>query len=91
MSLAQPSFLPPPDEDSEDLTDREVFEAVPTTDRTELVQRLATALQDSGSEFSLKKHELRRRAKHLYWRSRLIAHEEPDIVLVFRVDWLKSG
>lgn len=89
MNLALASFLPPPDEDSKDLTDREISEALPAPSWRDVAKRISETLQEVGSEFHVNGYEMRRKNGSMYWRTRLIAHGEPDIVLVFRADWLK--
>jgi hypothetical protein len=89
VNLALASFLPPPDEDSKDLTDREISEAIPALSWKDVAKEIVETLRKVGSEFYVSGYEMRRRNGRLYWRTRLIAHGEPDIVLVFRADWLK--
>jgi len=40
--------------------------------------------------YTLKKHELRRKDSHLYWRIHLDASEASNQVLIYLVDWLKN-
>lgn len=90
MTKALPALTEdPPKEDSEDLTDSEIERAVFTRSLQELTQRLTEEIQQNR-DFSLKRHELRRRGGHLFWRTTLVANREPDKVLVFSVDWLQG-
>ena len=89
--MKTPQFPPvvedPPKGDSPDLSDDEVEGAVDTRDVDDLAKLTAKAVaQDAG--FTVTGHELKRRGDHLYWRTRMAAADEPDKVLVFRVDWL---
>jgi len=79
----------PPKEDSPDLSDAEIDRAIFTGNDRELAQRLTTEIK-VNRDFALKKHELRRRGEHLYWRATLVANKEPNKVLVFSVDWLQG-
>ncbi len=80
-----------PLEDSEDFTADEAEVATPTKSSEDLVQRLMKQVRGSKvSKFTLQNHELRRREGHLYYRVRMIANREPDKVLIFCVDWVRS-
>lgn len=78
-----------PDEDSEDLTDEEVAQAIPTEGTHALSQRVVAFLQEHPG-MQLEKHELRRRKPHLYWRVRLRVPMDEERVLVFLADWLQQ-
>jgi len=78
-----------PDEDSEDLTEDEVAQAIPTEDTHALSQRIVAVLRESPGT-QLEKHELRRRKPHLYWRARLRKPTGEEVVLVFVTDWLQQ-
>jgi len=80
----------PPQEDSEDFSAEEAERATLTADPDDLVKRLMKQVRGSRvSKFTLKSHELRRREGHLYYRVRMIANQEPDKILIFRVDWVQ--
>jgi len=77
--------------DSDDFGSDEAERATVTEGPDDLVQRLMKQVRGSQvSKFALKSHELRRREQHLYYRVRMVATQEPDKVLVFRVDWMRS-
>lgn len=81
----------PPQEDSEDLTDEEVAQALPTNNHQELAQHLVEEIRRQEG-LAVKSHELRRRGEDLFWRTHLVvAPGEPDRILVFRVNWLGRG
>lgn len=81
----------PPKEDSEDLTDEEIAQAVPTQDAKELAQHLIEELRRREG-LAVQRHELRRRGEHLFWRSHLVVGPaEPERVMIFKVDWLGGG
>jgi hypothetical protein len=89
---------PPPVEDSEDLSDEEVRGAVVTTDEQHLAKLIATELSPGhasvgkqDARYALTRHELRRKAPHIYYRAHLGCPGEPDKILVFRIDWLQRG
>lgn len=77
----------PPKEDSADLSDIEVEQAVTTIDHIDLERRLVEMVRSKGGTMTIGSHELRRRGNDLYWRTRLVG-EEPDCVLVFKTNWL---
>ena len=80
----------PPQEDSDDFTDSEAELATLTKNSEDFVQRIMKQVRGSKvSKFTLQSHELRRREGHLYCRVRMIANQEPDKVLIFRVDWVQ--
>lgn len=84
--------LPPPEEDSEDLTDAEIASAEVTEDANHFVKVLEETLRPMvrpNVGGAIQAYELRRRKPHLYCRTRINFHGEPDKVLVFRVDWLQ--
>ncbi len=90
-----PTTVPPPEEDSEDLTDEEVEHAVLTINEDELAKLIAgelipgqASVGKSDARYALKKQELRRRKPHLYNRVVLCCTGEPDKVFVYLVDWL---
>lgn len=90
--------MPPPEENSPDLTDEEVSQAVPTTSESEFTKLVAAELTPGhasvgkgDARYALHKHELRRRTPNLYWRVYLGCPGEPDKVLVYQVDWLLGG
>lgn len=95
------SFIPsgpPPTEDSEDLTDIEIKGAVHTENEKHLAKLLVTELSPGqasvskqDARYAMHRHELRRRAPHLYYRAHLGCPGEPDKVLVFEIDWLQRG
>lgn len=88
----------PPLEDSEDLTDSEVEKAVETEDEADLAKKICHELNPGtasvnklDARFAIKRHELRRRKPHLYWRAILGCPGEPDRVRTYKVDWLQRG
>jgi len=84
----------PPAEDSPDLTDDEIKGATQTSDSNDFVKAIEEVLRPQGRpnvSGSIQRHELRRRAPHLYCRTRFNFHGEPDKVLLFQVDWLQHG
>lgn len=85
---------PPPEDDSPDLTDDEIESATDTADSNDFVRALEETLRPlvrPNVGGSIQGHELRRRKPHLYCRTRIGLHGEPDKVLVFRVNWLQKG
>jgi hypothetical protein len=78
-----------PEDDSEDLTDDEVAQAVPTVDTHDLSKQVVDVLRGHPGT-QLERHELRRRKPHLYWRVRLKEPSGVELVLVFLADWLKQ-
>lgn len=90
MTKPLPALLDdPPKEDSPDLIDEEIDRAIYTVDDRDLAQKLTEEIK-RNRDFALRRHELRRRGEHLYWRTTLVANKEPDKVLVFSVDWLQG-
>jgi len=78
-------------EDSDDFTEDEAQRAIITTGSDELVQWVLKHVRGSRvAKYTVQNHELRRRGDHLYYRARLVAQQEPDRVLIFRVDWVKD-
>lgn len=90
MTMLEDFADDPPQEDSEDLSDEEIHGAVPTCSASELGKHLIEELRRSEG-LAVKGHELRRRGEDLFWRTRLVRAEEPERVLIFRVDWLGGG
>lgn len=79
-----------PQEDSEDFSAEEAASAIPTQNSEDLVKRLMKQVRGSRvSKFTVQSHELRRREGRLYYRIRMTATQEPDKVLVFKVDWIQ--
>jgi len=78
-----------PNEDSSDLTAKDVATAVYTASEANLVELVSKEMRDNP-RYTLKKHELRRKDSHLYWRIHLDASEASNQVLVYLVDWLKN-
>lgn len=77
-------------EDSEDFSSEEVERATVTEGPDDLIQRLMKQVRGNQvAKFALKRHELRRWDDHLYYRVRMVATQEPDKVLIFRVDWIQ--
>ena len=77
--------------DSDDFGSEEAERATVTEGPDDLVQRLMKQVRGNQvAKFTLKSHELRRRERHLYYRVRMTATQEPDKVLIFRVDWMQS-
>lgn len=74
------------EDDSEDLTDEEIDQAVEVGSPLQLAEVVGEHIKKTAGQ-QLKKHELRRRKPHLFWRVRL---ESPEEVLVFQVDWLEQ-
>ena len=81
----------PPREDSPDLTDEQVEQAVVTRDLDDLAKLICEDIKESGGNFTLAGHELKRRGEHLYWLSRLVCVGEPDRVLIYQASWLDPG
>lgn len=78
-------------QDSEDFGPEEAERATVTEGPDDLVQRLMKHVRGNRvAKFALQSHELRRRDQHLYYRVRMVATQEPDKVLIFRVDWIQS-
>lgn len=94
--LLEPLSDDPPRDDSEDLTDEEIAGAVDTDGPETLARLIGQEVRhdpestESGG-WTVKLHELRRRGEDLFWRSRLVSTQEPDKVLVYRVNWLQGG
>lgn len=99
--MSKPAFiptLPPPDQaDAVDFTDAEVDGAVETRDQAHLIELLVRALSPGeasvgkgDARYALSKHEVRRRAPHLYLRTTLVCPGEPNKILIHRVDWLQT-
>lgn len=94
MSTLSLKDLPAEDEDSPDLTDEEIEGAVETKDQNDFVRLLEETLRPlvrPNVGGAILGHDLRRRKPHLYCRTRIAPHGEPDKVLVFQVDWLMRG
>lgn len=90
-----PHFPPliedPPTEDSPDLTDDEIEQAVDTKGMEDLA-RLIAQEHRHDPDFIVAGHELRRRGEDLFWRVRYSGPDpEPDKVLVFKVNWIGHG
>lgn len=90
--------MPPPEEDSEDLTDEEIENAIETESEDDMAKKVVAELSPghaslgkSDARYALHRQELRRRKPHLYNRVSLCCAGEPDKVLVYRVDWLQRG
>ena len=80
----------PPREDSDDFSSEEARRATPTSDADDLVDKIMRQVRGTKvSKFAIRKHELRRKDQHLYYRCRLVATHEPDKVLIFRIDWVQ--
>ena len=95
MTQFVPPSIPPPNQDSEDLTDHEVSEAIITGDEKEFHNLLFTELRPGvasmgkgDARYALHRTELRRRGDDLYWRVYLGCPGEPDKILVYQVNWL---
>jgi len=89
--LLQSLIDDPPKEDSEDLTDEEIALARPTKNLNELTKCIVEEIRRREG-LAVKRHELRRRGKDLFWRTHLVVTpDEPERVLLFRVDWLGGG
>lgn len=71
----------PPLEDSPDLTEEEVAQAIGTTSVEDLVAAVKRKLTPGEA---VARYELRRQGENLYFRVRLAA----DRVLTFRTNWL---
>lgn len=85
------------EEDSPDLTDHEVEHAVETSSFNQLAQLLSRALAlesasvgEGGARYALSRHEVRRRAPHLYLRSHLVCPGAPPKMLLHRIDWIQA-
>ena len=82
----------PPEEDSEDLTDEHVAQAVETKGPDDLVERMKLlSCATCGARFATLNHALRRRAPHLYSRTEAKCAAGHAEVRVYRVDWLKGA
>jgi len=93
-----PSTIPPPEEDSEDLMDEEVEHSIETDSEADLAKKIAAELSPGhasigkgDARYSLHKQELKRKQGHIYCRTSLCCPDEPDKVLVYRIDWLTRG
>jgi hypothetical protein len=98
MEMQMNLTLPPPEEDSEDLTDEEIQRAIETQNEDDMAKLIArelspgvASLGKADARYALHRQELRRRRPHLYNRVSLCCAGEPDKVLVYRVDWLQRG
>jgi hypothetical protein len=79
-------------EDSDDFSEDEAQRATFTTGPDDLVQWLLKNVRGSRvAKYTVQEHHLRRWRDHLYYRARLVAQQEPDRVLIFRVDWVKDN
>lgn len=85
------------EDDSVDLTDDEVEQAVLTIDFNQLTQMLSRALAPEDASvgksgrYAVDRHEIRRRSPHLYLRSYLVCPGKPQKVLLHRIDWLEAA
>jgi hypothetical protein len=80
-----------PEEDSEDLTDEQVAQAVETKGQADLTVRLVhLSCSTCGALHEAVDHALRRRAPHLYSRTKAKCPAGHDEVFVYCVDWLKG-
>jgi hypothetical protein len=77
----------PPEEDSEDLTDEEIGQAIHTRSAGEVATKLKVELLPGSS---ISQHELRRRKPHLYWRIRLRLASGEEKMIVYLADWLQG-
>lgn len=81
---------PPPEEDSEDLTDEHISQAEPTQGPADLTARLVSLSKCScGERIGVMGHSLRRRIPHLYSVTKFTCSQGHETTLVFGVDWLK--
>lgn len=93
-----PSPIPPATEDSSDLTDEEIAQAIDTETEVDFSKHLAGELSaghasvgKGDARHALLRHELRRRGSALFWRVYLGCPGEPNKVLVYKVPWLQRG
>lgn len=83
---------PPPEDDSEDLTDPQVAQAVETKSAEHLAEHLtllSCTICGARPELWIS-HALRRRAPHLYSRTHVRCPAGHEETYVFTVDWLKN-
>ena len=78
-----------PDEDSEDLTDEEISEAVHVEGPTGIVDYLAgMQCRTCSDKLRVREHVLRRRKPHLYWRVTLVCEQQHQQSTLFLTDWV---
>ena len=83
---------PIPEDDSPDLTETEIAEALDVRSMENLIQSLrGVRCSTCGEVFDSSDHALRRRAPHLYWKMALYCETGHQTSLIFRTDWLKRG
>jgi hypothetical protein len=79
-----------PEEDSEDLTNMEILEAVPTSEVDDVIRHLqAKKCPACAARNLVAGHALRRRAPHLYWRVGLRCANGHELQVTFQTDWIK--
>lgn len=88
MKGLPPTMMATELEDSVDLTDAEVGNAIATSSEQHLARHLTEALT---SGCSLGVREIRRRRPHLYLRCLMVCPGGPPKVLVYCVDWLQKA
>jgi hypothetical protein len=80
-----------PEDDSEDLTDGQIAQAVETTGSKDFGERQARlSCTTCGARHGTLSHALRRRAPHLYSRTEATCEAGHQEMFVFLVDWLKG-
>jgi len=77
--------------DSEDFTEQEAVDAIPTENSNDFVRKLMSHVKGTRvCKFSVQRYAVRRFEDHLYIRVHLTATSEADKMLVFRADWVNT-
>jgi hypothetical protein len=85
-------FASPPEDDSDDLTDLEIVESIPTSNTEDVIAWLKNGkCATCGGNAAVSKHELRRRAPRLFWRVHFRCGVGHATTRVFDASWLKAA
>lgn len=84
-------FGPPPEEDSDDLTDQEIAAALPTSRLDEIILWVKNrTCGPCGEGIARVQHERRRRGPLAFWRIRLWCSAGHETTATFSTPWLRS-
>jgi hypothetical protein len=83
-------FSPPPEENSPDLTDLEIANAIPTNSEVDVVQEHSKFSYCSvcSQPVRLVGNAIRRRIPHLFWRMKFECPQGHEGSRVFQIDWV---
>ena len=80
----------PARQDSEDFTQEQADQAIPTVDRDDFASQLLHQVQKGGYTLCAQDHELRRWKGRMYCRARFLGScDKPDKTLIFQIDWVQ--